>query len=105
MLDMWACCDICTIPYGPNQSSSVANEIAIVLNVIKSSNLTHQLHGHGTNFEGPIDKVLNTIELIHKTLHENGVTRITSDIRISTRTDKQTSNKSKIEAVENILNK
>lgn len=39
----------------------------------------------------------------HTMLHENGIVRIQSDIRVGSRTDKKQTHKDKVEAVEKLL--
>ncbi|WFD35843.1 hypothetical protein MCUN1_002711 [Malassezia cuniculi] len=47
-----------------------------------------QLHGYGTNLEGPISAVWKALERCHEAVHAMGVPRIATDIRLGTRTDK-----------------
>jgi uncharacterized protein (TIGR00106 family) len=53
--------------------------------------------------EGSWDDVMKVIGQCHAMLHENGVVRIQSDIRVGSRTDKKQSHKDKVEAVEKLL--
>lgn len=46
------------------------------------------MHGYGTNLEGPFALVSEAIEKCHEAVHEKGIPRISTDIRIGTRTDK-----------------
>ena len=46
---------------------------------------------------------MRVIGLCHALLHENGVVRIQSDIRVGSRTDKKQSSKDKVDAVERLL--
>jgi uncharacterized protein YqgV (UPF0045/DUF77 family) len=46
---------------------------------------------------------MKVIGQAHAMLHERGVVRIQSDIRVGTRTDKKQSFTDKVKAVENIL--
>jgi uncharacterized protein (TIGR00106 family) len=53
--------------------------------------------------EGSWDDCMRVIGQCHALLHQNGVVRIQSDIRIGTRTDKKQGFKDKVEAVEKLL--
>jgi uncharacterized protein (TIGR00106 family) len=53
--------------------------------------------------EGSWDSVMKVIGQCHAMLHQNGVVRIQSDIRIGTRTDKNQSFEDKVAAVERLL--
>lgn len=46
---------------------------------------------------------MRVIGQCHAMLHQNGVVRIQSDIRVGTRTDKKQSFKDKVDAVERLL--
>lgn len=89
--------DICVIPI--TGSVSVAKEVAYITSLIRSSGLKNQLHGYGTNIEGPWDDVFALIKKCHTALHERGVVRISSTIKCGTRTDKEQSFESKIKKV------
>ncbi|CAO1632403.1 unnamed protein product [Parajaminaea phylloscopi] len=47
-----------------------------------------QMHGYGTNLEGPFPVVCTAIERCHEAVHNKGALRISSDIRLGTRIDK-----------------
>lgn len=108
---MYCCADFCLIPFGnfklDDSSSSVARELAIVHQTLEQTRLTFKLNGHGTEIEGEWDDVTRAIKQCHQALHERGVSRICSDIRISTRIDKQSTdgaNQVKVKAVHDVLN-
>jgi uncharacterized protein YqgV (UPF0045/DUF77 family) len=46
---------------------------------------------------------MKVIGQCHAMLHENGIVRIQSDIRVGTRTDKKQGMRDKVEAVEKLL--
>ena len=46
------------------------------------------ISGYGTNIEGPISAVWKALERCHTAVHDMGVPRIATDIRLGTRTDK-----------------
>ncbi|CAN9215543.1 unnamed protein product [Alternaria sp. RS040] len=53
--------------------------------------------------EGSWDDVMRVIGQCHAMLHQNGIVRIQSDIRVGSRTDKKQGFKDKVEAVEKLL--
>ncbi|KIK83215.1 hypothetical protein PAXRUDRAFT_832102 [Paxillus rubicundulus Ve08.2h10] len=65
------------------------------------------MHGYGTNLEGPWSEVSQVIHECHAAVHAQGVSRIATDIRIGTRTDRQVApgegNNAKVRRVQEIL--
>lgn len=57
------------------------------------------LHSAGTTIAGPWLEVMDLIGQMHAKLHEKGIVRIQSDIRVGTRTDKEQSPQDKIRVV------
>lgn len=96
--------DVCIVPIGTG-TASVSDEIALITRHLRanSDGLTVTLHSAGTTIEGNWDKVMGKIGQLHELLHENGVVRIQSDIRVGTRTDKTQTALDKVNAVEDKL--
>ncbi|CAN9211718.1 unnamed protein product [Alternaria alternata] len=94
--------DFCLIPLG-TPTASVSKEVAEVQRVLKRSGLTYSMHSAGTTVEGSWDDVMRVIGQCHAMLHQNGIVRIQSDIRVGSRTDKKQGFKDKVEAVEKLL--
>lgn len=91
--------DLCVIPLGVG--SSVSKEVTECQKILRSnSKIKSSMHAYGTNLEGEWDDVFAAIKLCHETLHQNGVARISSSIKVGTRTDKNQSMRDKIDAVE-----
>ena len=61
------------------------------------------MHSAGTTLEGSWADCTRVIGQCHSLVHQNGVVRIQSDIRIGTRTDKAQGFEDKVRAVEEIL--
>lgn len=91
--------DVCMIPIGTN-SASVSDEVTTITRMARESHLECTLHSAGTTIAGPWSEVMELIGQMHEKLHENGVVRIQSDIRVGTRTDKNQSPQDKIDVVE-----
>ncbi|KAI0077121.1 hypothetical protein K474DRAFT_1691002 [Panus rudis PR-1116 ss-1] len=106
--DLYAVADFCLIPMGTGEPS-VAEYIAECERVLKKSGLKHQLHGYGTNLEGPWSEVMKAIHDCHAAVHAKGAPRVATDIRIGTRVDREiapgTGNESKVKRVLDILAK
>jgi len=68
---------------------SVRAEVKRAHRIIEESGLTVTLHANGTNVEGDIERILETIRTIHETLHQEGAVRLVSYVKIATRTDKR----------------
>lgn len=83
--------------------ASVSDEIALITKLARQSHLECVLHSAGTTIEGPWDEVTDLIGQFHEKLHDSGVVRIQSDIRIGTRNDKHQTPADKIRVVEEKL--
>eukprot|EP01134_Creolimax_fragrantissima_P001063 CFRG1063T1 len=94
--------DICFVPITCKNSASVRNEVAIACKILKDTGLPTHLHGFGTNIEGEFDIIMAAIKRVHLKLHESGVVRISTTVRIGTRTDKKTTIEGKINAIKNL---
>jgi uncharacterized protein (TIGR00106 family) len=82
-----ATAEIQVIPIGVGVS--VRNEVKRAHEIIRSSGLEVQLHAYGTNVEGELSKILDTVKLLHETLHSEGAVRLSTFVKIGTRTDKE----------------
>ncbi|PVH67987.1 YkoF-like protein [Cadophora sp. DSE1049] len=79
--------DFCLIPVGTT-SPSISTYISQVELLATQSGLKCSTHDHGTAIEGSWTEVMNVIGQAHALIHDAGVQRIYSDVRIGTRTDK-----------------
>jgi len=83
---MKALAEIQVIPMGVGVS--VRNEVKMAHEILASSGLTVELHAYGTNVEGELDDIFAAVKKIHEALHDSGVVRISTAMKIGTRTDK-----------------
>jgi len=90
--------DVSIIPLGVGLSLSPY--VAECEKIFKEAGLTTMLHANGTNIEGEWDKVFEAIKKCHERLHQMGVPRISTNVRIGTRIDKEQSMMDKIKSVE-----
>ena len=81
-----ALAEIQVIPIGVGVS--VRKEVRRAHEIIQASGLKVQLHAYGTNVEGDLETILSTIKRVHETLHAEGVPRLSTAVKIGTRTDK-----------------
>ncbi|MEM7478913.1 MAG: MTH1187 family thiamine-binding protein [Planctomycetota bacterium] len=89
--------DLCVVPMGVGVS--VSKYVAECQKVLKEAELSHQLHAYGTNIEGDWDEVFAAIKRCHERVHAMGAPRITTSIKVGTRTDREQTMQDKIESV------
>lgn len=93
--------DLCVIPMGVGVSLS--SYIAACEKILSDAGLKTQLHANGTNIEGEWEEVFDAIKRCHEVLHELGVPRITTTIKVGTRTDRLQTMEDKIQSVQHKL--
>lgn len=90
--------DLCVVPIGVG--TSLSSYIAACESVLEEAGLTTRLHANGTNIEGDWDTVFAAIRRCHEVVHEMGAPRITTTIKLGTRTDREQSMDDKVRSVE-----
>jgi uncharacterized protein (TIGR00106 family) len=90
--------DLGIVPIGVGLSLS--KYVAACEGILKDAGLKTKLHAYGTNVEGEWDVVFGAIKRCHEVLHEMGVPRISTVIKVGTRTDKAQSMADKVDSVE-----
>jgi uncharacterized protein (TIGR00106 family) len=83
---MKATAEIQVIPIGVGVS--VRREVKRAHELLAESGLEVELHAFGTNVEGELADVLATIQRVHEVLHAEGAERLSTAVKIGTRTDK-----------------
>ena len=78
---------------------SLSKYVAACEHILKEAGLKYELHANGTNVEGEWDMVFAAIKRCHETLHEMGVPRISTQIKVGTRTDRSQTMEDKIKSV------
>jgi uncharacterized protein (TIGR00106 family) len=91
---MKAIVEVQIIPIGVGVS--VRKEVMRAHELLEESGLNITLHANGSNMEGELGDVLAAIQRTIETLHEEGIVRLSSHIKIGTRTDKEPSMQGKI---------
>ncbi|MEJ2189417.1 MAG: MTH1187 family thiamine-binding protein [Acidobacteriota bacterium] len=95
---MKAIVDLSVIPLGVGLSLSTY--VAACERVLREAGLEPQLHANGTNVEGDWDEIMAALKRCHEVLHEMGVPRIATNLRLGTRIDRATSMDDKVRSVE-----
>lgn len=93
--------DLCVVPIGVGVS--VSKYIAACERVIQEAGLSHQLHAYGTNIEGDWDAVFAVVKRCHEVVHDMGAPRISTTLRVGTRTDRPQTMADKLRSVEHKL--
>src|SRR4030066_544162 len=93
--------DFCLVPVGVGVS--VSKYIVECEKILAEAGLKTQLHAYGTNIEGEWDDVFTAIKECHERVHEMGVPRISSTLRLGTRTDREQTMDDKIKSVQEKL--
>lgn len=89
--------DISIVPLGVGLSLS--SYIAACEKVFNDAGLKTALHAYGTNVEGDWDDVFGAVKKCHETLHEMGAPRISTNMRLGTRTDRAQTMEEKVRSV------
>lgn len=93
--------DLCIVPMGVGVS--VSSYIAACEKVLVEAGLKTALHAYGTNVEGEWDVVFDAIKRCHEVVHELGAPRITTTIKMGTRTDRNQTMEDKVRSVQEKL--
>jgi uncharacterized protein (TIGR00106 family) len=98
---MKAIVDLCVVPIGVGVS--VSKYVAACQQVLSEAGLDFTLHAYGTNIEGEWDAVFAAVKRCHETVHALGAPRITTTLKVGTRTDRDQTMNAKIESVRDKL--
>jgi uncharacterized protein (TIGR00106 family) len=95
--------EISVVPVGTG-STGVSQYVADSINILeKQTGLKYQLTPMGTVIEGPMDKVLEAVRLMHEAPFNDGVLRVVTTIKIDDRRDKKATMEQKVQSVKNRL--
>ena len=98
---LWVWADLCLVPLGVGVS--VSRYVAACQEVLEEAGLETRLHAYGTNIEGEWETVFGAIRRCHERVHEMGAPRISTTLRVGTRTDRSQTMEDKIRSVEDKL--
>ena len=94
---MKAIADVCVVPIGVGVS--VSEYVVVCEKMFREAGLDPRLHAYGTNVEGEWDDVMAAVRRCHERIHDMGAPRVSTSIRIGTRTDRVQTMQDKIESV------
>ncbi|KAJ5662090.1 uncharacterized protein N7477_009706 [Penicillium maclennaniae] len=86
-----------------SQNASFSQQIADIQRLMQQSGLKYVMHATGTTLEGTWSEVTELIGFAHTLIHQQGIARVQTDIRIQTRTDKVQPMEGYVASVEAIL--
>ncbi len=90
--------DLTVVPLGVG--ISLSKYVAACEKVLTEAGLETRLHAYGTNIEGDWDEVLAAVKRCHEVVHEMGAPRVSSVLKLGTRTDREQKMTDKIRSVE-----
>ena len=89
--------DLCIIPL--NAGTSLSPYVAACEKVLAEAGLKTELHAYGTNVEGEWDAVMAAVKRCHEVVHEMGAPRISTILKLGTRTDRPQTMDDKVRSV------
>jgi uncharacterized protein (TIGR00106 family) len=84
---MKAVAEVQVIPIG--SGVSVRREVQRAHELLRQAGLEVQLHAYGTNVAGELGQILDAVRQVHETLHAEGTVRLSTSLKLGTRTDKE----------------
>jgi len=93
--------DLCVVPLGVGVS--VSAYVAECVRVLRDAGLATHTHAYGTNIEGDWDQVFAAVKQCHERVHALGAPRVSTTIKIGTRTDRMQTMDDKVRSVEEKL--
>ena len=91
--------DLCIVPIGVGVS--VSEYVVACHEILDEAGLETNLHAYGTNIEGEWDEVMAAVKKCHEKVHQLGAPRITTTIKMGTRTDREQTMNDKVSSVQN----
>ncbi len=89
--------DLCVVPIGVGVS--VSEYIAECERLIAAAGLESELHPYGTVIQGDWDAVFRVVKQCHERVHEMGVPRVFTTLKVGTRTDREQTMADKVDSV------
>lgn len=93
--------DLCVVPLGVGVS--VSEYIVACQKVLSEAGFQPHLHAYGTTIEGDWDAVMAAVKSCHEAVHEMGAPRISTTIKLGTRTDRAQTIENKVRSVRDKL--
>ncbi len=89
--------ELCVVPMGVGVS--VSSHVTACERVLREAGLEPHAHAFGTNVEGEWEHVFAAVRRCHEVLHERGVPRLHTTLKVGTRTDRPQSLADKVRSV------
>jgi uncharacterized protein (TIGR00106 family) len=89
--------DICVTPLGVGVSTS--EYVPACVKVLRRAKLNPHLHAYGTNVEGTWERVFDALRRCHRVVQAMGAQRISTSVRLGTRTDRKQTIDDKLRSV------
>jgi uncharacterized protein (TIGR00106 family) len=93
--------DLCVVPLGVGVS--VSQYVTECEKILTDLGLKTHLHAYGTNIEGEWDSVFAAVKKCHERVHQMGAPRISTTIKLGTRTDREQTMQDKVDSVQQKL--
>ena len=90
--------DLCIVPIGVGVSLS--RYIAACREILEARDVKIQMHAYGTNIEGEWDTVFAAVKTCHEKMHEMGAPRVSTIVKLGTRTDRDQSMEDRVRSVD-----
>ena len=90
--------EVSIIPLGLS-TTSLSEQVALVLEPLKGSGLNYTLTAMGTIIEGDLEKVMQCVLKMHEIPFQKGIGRVYTTIKIDDRRDKPITIGSKVRSV------
>jgi len=87
----------------PQVEGSLSPYVAACQKILDAHDVKYALHAYGTNIEGKWEDVMAAVKACHEEVHKMGAPRVSSIIKMATRTDKDQSLEDKVIAVKEKL--
>ncbi len=89
--------DFCVVPLGVGVS--VSKYVVACQEIFDGLGLKSHLHAYGTNVEGEWETVFGALKQCHEKIHDMGAPRITTTVKLGTRTDRKQTMDDKLQSV------
>ena len=90
--------DFSVVPLGVGVS--VSKYVARCERILVEMGIEHRLHAYGTNVQGDWDVVFAAIKRCHEEIHAMGAPRVSTVIKVGTRTDRGQTMDDKVRSVQ-----
>lgn len=94
--------EVCVVPLGTS-TTSVSQYVAGCVKVLERERVNYQLTPMGTILEGDLEHLLKVVRMMHEQPFNEGMSRVTTTIRIDDRRDKEVTMGAKVSSIQEKL--